>query len=119
MAEMKDHRSFLAMNRLVNPLVRLVLRSPLHRIVSKRIALIIYTGRKSGRQYTIPTFYRDTGDEVKIAVGWPDRKVWWRNLTGEGGEVRLLVRGEEIRGHAVATRDPGRDALVRVRVERG
>jgi hypothetical protein len=61
--------------------------------------------------------YRDKGDEVTIAVGWPERKVWWRNLTGDGGEVELVVRGQSVRGHAVATRDPGRDALVRVQVE--
>jgi len=91
----------------------------LHGLASRRFALITYTGRKTGREYTIPTFYRDKGDEVTIAVGWPDRKVWWRNLTGEGGPVRLVVRGRELRGHAVATREPGRDALVRVQVESG
>jgi F420H(2)-dependent quinone reductase len=108
---------FRVMNRTVNPALRMVLRSPVHRLASGRFALITYTGRRTGREHTIPVFYRDKGGEVTIAVGWPDRKVWWRNLTGEGGPVRLLVRGEKLRGHAVATRDPGRDALVRVRVE--
>lgn len=87
------------------------------RLTSGRLALIAYTGRKSGDEHTIPVLYRDKGDEVTIAVGWPEHKLWWRNLTGEGGPVRLVVRGQELRGHAVATRDPGRDALVRVRVE--
>jgi F420H(2)-dependent quinone reductase len=108
---------FRVMNRTVNPVLKAVLRSPLHGLASRRVALVTYTGRKSGREYTIPTFYREKADEVTIAVGWPDRKVWWRNLTGEGGPVRLVVRGRELRGHAVATRDPGRDALVRVRIE--
>jgi hypothetical protein len=114
---MQARAPFLAMNRVLNPALRTVLRSPAHRLASRRVALITYTGRRSGREYTIPVFYRDKSDEVTIAVGWPDRKVWWRNLTGEGGPVHLVVRGEELRGHAVATRDPGRDALVRVRVE--
>ena len=105
------------MNRIVNPALRTILRSPAHRLASARVALITYTGRRSGREYTIPCFYRDKGDEVRIAVGWPDRKVWWRNLTGDGGRVRLLVQGQELRGHAIATRDAGRDALVRVRIE--
>jgi hypothetical protein len=105
------------MNRIVNPALRTILRSPIHRLASGRVALITYTGRSSGREYTIPCFYRDKGDEVTIAVGWPDRKVWWRNLTVDGGPVRLLIQGQELRGHAVATRDAGRDALVRVRVE--
>ncbi len=114
---MKSRRRFLAMNRTVNPALGAILRSPVHRLASDRLALITYTGRKSGHQHTIPVLYREKSDEVTIGVGWPERKVWWRNLTGEGGEVRLLVRGQELHGHAVATRDPGRDALVRVRVE--
>jgi hypothetical protein len=105
------------MNRVVNPPLRTILRSPLHRLASGRVGLITYTGRRSGREYTIPCFYRDNGDEVTIPVGWPDRKVWWRNLTGKGGPVRLVVQGRELRGHAIATRDAGRDALVRVRIE--
>ena len=105
------------MNRVVNPALMALLRSPIHRLASGRIALITYTGRRSGSEHTIPCFYRDNGDEVTIAVGWPDRKVWWRNLTGDGGPVRLLVQGQELRGRGVATRDAGRDALVRVRVE--
>ncbi len=105
------------MNHTVNPVLRAVLRSPVHRLASGRVALITYTGRISGREYTIPAFYRDKGDEITIAVGWPERKVWWRNLTGDGAEVRLVVRGQEVVGHAIATRDAGRDALVRVRVE--
>ena len=105
------------MNRTVNPALALLLRSPIHRLASGRLALVTYTGRRSGREYTIPVLYRDRGDEVMIAVGWPERKVWWRNLTGAGGPVRLLIRGNEVRGHAVATKEPGRDALVRVTVE--
>src|SRR4051794_27805510 len=108
---------FKTLNRTVNPALRMVLRSPAHRLASGRFALITYTGRRSGREYTIPVLYRDNGDEVTIGIGWPDRKVWWRNLTGDGGPVRLVVRGQKLTGHAVATREGDRDALVRVRVE--
>ena len=114
---MASRAPFLAMNRVVNPALGAVLRSPVHRLASGSVALLTYTGRRSGREFTIPCFYRDQGEEVTVAVGWPDRKVWWRNLTGDGGPVRMLVRGREVRGHAVATREAGRDALVRVRVE--
>jgi hypothetical protein len=114
---MRGRGPFRILNRTGNPALSLLLRSPAHRLASGRLALITYTGRKSGRRYTIPVLYREKGDEVTIAVGWPDRKVWWRNLTGEGGPVRLLVRGRELTGHAVATRGSGRDALVRVRVD--
>jgi hypothetical protein len=114
---MKSSGPFPALNRTLNPALKAVLRSPLHRLASRRVALLTYTGRRRGREYTIPCFYRDKGDEVTVPVGWPERKVWWRNLTGSGAGVRLLIRGAEVRGHAVATRDAGHDALVRVRVE--
>ena len=104
---MRRRGLFPLMNRTVNPALRGILRSPLHRLTSGRLALITYTGRKSREEYTIPVLYRDKGEEVTIAVGWPERKVWWRNLTGEGGPVRLVVRGQELRGHAEATRDRG------------
>src|SRR5437764_6566928 len=117
MEAMPGRGPFKAMNRTVNPALQALLRSPIHRLASSRLALVTYTGRRSGREYTIPVLYRDDGDEVTIAVGWPERKVWWRNLTGEGRPVRLVVRGRELRGHAKATKQPGRDALVRVRVD--
>src|SRR3954453_11011974 len=113
---MRGRAPFVAMNRTVHVGLRAVLRSPAHRLASGRLALITYTGRRSGREYTIPVLYKDKGDEVTIGVGWPERQVGWRTLTGERGPVRLVVQGRELEGHAVATWDGERDALVRVRV---
>ena len=95
---------FAVLNRAINPLVRGLLRSPLHRLASRRVALISYTGRRSGRRFTIPVGYEMAGLQVTISVGSPDRKVWWRSLTGTGGPVELLIRGRLRTGHAVATR---------------
>src|ERR671938_215822 len=105
------------MNRVVNPALRALLRSRAHGLASERLALLTYTGRRSGRHYTIPVLYKDKGHEVTIGVGWPEDKVWWRNLTGSGAAVQMRIGDDDVRGHAVATREPGRDALVRVRVE--
>jgi len=116
---MEGRGRFRALNRTVNPALVLLLRSPVHGLASGRLALVTYTGRRTGRSYTIPVIYRQGDGEVTIAVGWPESKVWWRNLTGEGGPVQLRVRGRELRGHAVATHEPGHDALVRVRLEPG
>jgi hypothetical protein len=74
MAPMRGRGPFLTMNRTVNPALQLLLRSPIHRLASRRLALITYTGRRSGREYTIPVLYRDKGDEVTIAVGCRTRK---------------------------------------------
>jgi hypothetical protein len=107
---------FTLLNRIINPVVRLLIRSPLHRLVSQRIALITYTGRRSGRRYTIPVGYQLAGTQLTITVGSPERKVWWRNLRGTGAPVELVVRGRPRRGRAVATR-PGPQAVVSVALE--
>jgi hypothetical protein len=49
---------------------------------SRRLALITYAGRWIGRRRTIPVGYELVGDELVITVAAPQRKVWWRNLTG-------------------------------------
>jgi hypothetical protein len=108
---------FALLNRVINPLVRWLMRSPLHWLASRRLALITYTGRRSGRAYTIPVGYQMSGPQVTITVGSPDRKVWWRSLTGSGAPVELVVRGRRLTGHAVATRT-GDQALVRVALDR-
>jgi hypothetical protein len=97
-------RGFAIVNRAINPLVKSLIRSPLHWPASRRLALITYTGRRSGRRYTIPVGYEMADLHVTITVGSPDRKVWWQSLTGTGAPVELVVRGRRRIGHAVATR---------------
>jgi hypothetical protein len=110
-------RRLTILNRAVNPLVGWLLRSRLHRLVGRRLALISYTGRRSGRRYTIPVGYRIAGLRVTITVGSPDRKVWWRNLTGAGAPVELHIDGRRRTGHGVATR-AGIQAFVHVALDR-
>jgi hypothetical protein len=108
---------FAVLNHAINPLVRWLMRSPLHRLASRRVALISYTGRRSGRRFTIPVGYEMAGLEVTITVGSPEHKLWWRSLTGTGAPVELVIRGRLRTGHAVATR-AGDKALVHVALSR-
>ena len=39
---------------IVNKTMKLILRSPMHGVVSKSMLLISFTGRKSGKTYTTP-----------------------------------------------------------------
>jgi deazaflavin-dependent oxidoreductase (nitroreductase family) len=100
----RGHAPFAISNRTVNPVVKGLLSSPLHRVASGSLLLITVTGRRSGREYTFPTGYREQGDRVLITVGWPERKRWWHNLT-EPAPVRVRLRGEERTGTAVARGD--------------
>lgn len=60
------HDGFTFLNRVVNPLVRWLIGSPFHRLASRWLALITYTGRRTGRRYTIPVSYQMAGAQVTI-----------------------------------------------------
>ena len=104
------------MNRAVNPLVKAVLSSPLHPLLSHGLALITVTGRRSGRRYTFPVGYHQDGDRIIVDVGWPERKRWWRNLT-DGGSVEMRIRGKRRAGHAQAHGDVRSGVTVKVQLD--
>jgi hypothetical protein len=112
----EGHAPFAIFNRSANPLVRLVLSSPLHPLLSRSLALITVTGLKSGRTYTFPVGYKQEGDRVTIGVGWPERKRWWRNLRG-GAPVRVRLRGNIRSAHAEARGDERTGVTVDVRLD--
>jgi deazaflavin-dependent oxidoreductase (nitroreductase family) len=75
--------------------MKLVLRSPVHGMVSKTILLITFTGRKSGKTYTTPVSYSQFDDQVYVFT----HATWWKNLRS-GTPVTLRLRGREVRGLA-------------------
>lgn len=83
-----------AVYRVVNPIVRSVLRSPLHKAVSGRLVLLIFHGRKSGKHYSIPVGYAQA-DERTLLVGTEGR--WWKNFR-DGARVEVRLRGERFTG---------------------
>ncbi|MBE0689814.1 MAG: nitroreductase family deazaflavin-dependent oxidoreductase [Anaerolineae bacterium] len=89
--------------RLQNPLMKWLLGSPLHFFASRTYMLITVTGRKTGKRYTTPVQYAQTGDELVIVTSEAYR--WWRNLIG-GAEVELRLRGRSAHGVAQVTADP-------------
>jgi deazaflavin-dependent oxidoreductase (nitroreductase family) len=85
------------MNKIANPFVRLILRSPLHGLFSATLLLITYRGRKSGKEYTLPVQYVRSGKTIYIVPGMPEQKTWWRNLKG-GLPVKISLRGQILNG---------------------
>ena len=90
-----------AFKYLINPVMKVLLRSPAHGLVSEHLLLLTFRGRKSGRAYTTPVGYTQEGNTVYVTTQSP----WWRNLR-EGVEVRVRLRGEVRQGCATATREP-------------
>lgn len=82
-------------SRLLNAVPSLVLRSPAHRLMSSRYALLEFTGRRSGRTHRTPGAYLRQGSHVLLSTDSP----WWHNLTDEPA-VRLRLRGHELTGVA-------------------
>ena len=109
----QGHTPFAVFNRTANPFVRAVLGSPLHPLLSRSLALITVTGRRTGRRYTFPVGYRRDGDRVTVHVGWPQRKHWWRNLT-DRGRVEMVIRGQRYQGDARARGDEHTGVTVEV-----
>ncbi len=85
-----------------NPFVRILLRSPLHAVMSGNTMLVTYTGRKSGKEYTLPINYLRQGDALN-AISSRSR-TWWRNLRG-GTDVTLLLQRKQRKAHAEVRED--------------
>jgi deazaflavin-dependent oxidoreductase (nitroreductase family) len=112
----QGHAPFAVFNRTANPAVKAVLSSPLHPWLSRGLALITVTGRRSGRRYTFPVGYRQDGNRVTINVGWPERKEWWRNLR-QGGRVEMRIRGRRRVGEAHARGNERTGVAVEVQLD--
>ena len=108
---MRRRRPPLRLLRLANPVVRLVLRSPAHRLLSASLMLLTYTGHRSGRTFTIPVMYARLGDTIVALAVAPDAKQWWRTFR-IGAHARLRIAGavSDVRGRLLAGPE-GRAAL--------
>ncbi len=87
---------------VINPAMRILLRSPLHSLVSRSLMLITFTGRRSGRRYTTPVRYLRIGTTVRCFTSSEGQ--WWKNLRG-GADVVLRLEGMDKPYHATAIVD--------------
>ena len=117
---------------LINVIMRMLLRSPLHGIFSGSILAIGYEGVRSGRQFWVPARYQVQGGEYLVVTS-KDTK-WWPNFK-HGCDVRVLLGGSERIARASITidqpdiigqtlrslweRHPGDAAYMNVKLERG
>lgn len=85
----------MRLQRLYNPFVVALLRSPLHGIMSGSTMLITYRGRRSGKEHTTPVNYVRDGESL-LVVSSRDHE-WWKNLRG-GAPVLMRVRGGNLTG---------------------
>jgi hypothetical protein len=75
--------------RTANTVIRPLLRSPLHGLVSSRLMLLDYVGGKTGSHYSFPVGYFgwDDGDVLAFST-----QRWPAHISGARA-VRVLIRG--------------------------
>jgi deazaflavin-dependent oxidoreductase (nitroreductase family) len=74
--------------RYFNPVARFFLASRLHALMSGRLVLLTFTGRRTGRAYTTPVSYVREGNTLLLPAGGG----WWKNLR-DGPRTRVRLRG--------------------------
>jgi hypothetical protein len=95
-------------NSVVNPAMRGVLRSAAGRRLGRHLAVIRYTGARTGQQRELVAGYARAGAALWIWVGGAASKRWWRNFRTPA-PVELWLAGEHVTGRGVAVegaRDP-------------
>ena len=92
--------------KMGNPLVRMLLGSPLHKVLGDSFLVLHLTGRKTGRRYNIPVGYVDM--EERLVVVTVAR--WRVNLRG-GADVEVTRHGHLRPMHARLDEDPASVAV--------
>ena len=83
-----------------NPVMKRLLRSPLHWPWSRWFTIIEWTGRRSGRRYSTPVAYLRRGDEAWVTTG----ETWWKNLRADP-LTQVWLRGRQVTGQATVVTD--------------
>ena len=89
--------------RVLNAVMRILLRSPLHRLRSHRVLLLEFHGRRTGRRYRMPVSFweREPGQVICLSSATWSR--WWKNL--DGAELVIWLSGRERAAHAELVSD--------------
>jgi len=77
--------------KIVNPIVKTILRSPLHGLMSHNTILLKFTGRTSGKTFFTPISYHLADNTVHCFTSLQSK--WWRNLSEER-EVTITLKGK-------------------------
>jgi len=89
--------------KLVNPLIKFMLNSPLHGRMSRRLMVLSFTGRKTGKRYSTPVGYVQQGKDIFVFT-----HSLWRNNFEQPAPIQMRIRGKDVSGTAHLVRDPSR-----------
>ena len=84
--------------RVLNPVIKAVLRSPLHRLGSKTIALLRFRGRISGREFVTPLSYVRNDQTLWFLSDHSTN--WWKNFREGDVPVSIEIARTTVNGTA-------------------
>ena len=84
--------------RVLNPAITATLRSPLHRIASRTVALLHFKGRTSGREFVTPLSYVRDGQTVWFLS--TQSTSWWKNFRQDDAPVSIEIARQTLTGTA-------------------
>lgn len=93
---------------MMNAVPRLLLASPVHRLLSGRYLMLEFTGRTTGRTYATPVAYVQHQRRLLISTD----SAWWRNVTN-GRTVAVRLRGNRESGTGSRVAGPAAVAALR------
>jgi hypothetical protein len=88
------------MRHVINPVVRMVVRSPLARWTGD-LTLLIFTTRRTGRRLQVPVLAHQLGPSLLVFTD-----AGWAANFRESRPVTLICRGRRHHGQAVLSDDP-------------
>lgn len=105
-----------AILRVVNPAFRLLLRTPLRGPLGKELMVVGFTGRKTGRRYSIPVSAHHIDNNLYAITG-----ARWKNNFRGGADAEVLYDGHPatMRGEFIDDRATVADLAHRVSVAYG
>ena len=83
--------------KVLNPIMKMILKSSIHKVVSDGILIIIFKGIKTGKEYSTPISYFLENGTIYCFT----HAQWWRNLA-DGAEVKVRLKGQDTVGFAQA-----------------
>lgn len=86
--------------KFVNPVIKFILRSPLHHLLSHAMMVLSFKGRKTGKIISVPVGYTRRGDSLVVFTFGN----WWKNLQNHA-EVSIRLQGKNVKGQASIVTD--------------
>ena len=103
---------------VINRFMRILLNSPLHRLMSGNVMVIYFTGRKTGRRRSTPVRYLRESDARVVCLTGRETG-WWPNFLAPR-DVELQLAGRRVAARARARPDDtaGKSAALAKTLER-